>query len=292
MRCSLASMRRVAIGSLAAIILASTNAAAEPKYCGNGLWYPDGVCPTVQMIPPQPQGPTKEQHEQEQLRQQQIRNEQLRQQQIRNEQLRQEAFTKAEGAGISAYRRGDYQAAIEYFERALEHSPYNPVIKHDIERAREKLAEKNASRLSAGSSRAFDQLSAIANNSRAAVQAPRSHYSADIGGTGAPNQARGGFDSAASLTSIPFGFTKYLEPGADPIVLPRQRTPRIRALEQKRDSARSQAMNLEIRRRASTLPTATAQQEHERPQVVQREKEKLQEVDLLDLGIEKELHKK
>ena len=201
MRCSLASMRRVAIGSLAAIILASTNAAAEPKYCGNGLWYPDGVCPTVQMIPPQPQGPTKEQQEQEQLRQQQIRNEQLRQQQIRNEQLRQEAFTKAEGAGISAYRRGDYQAAIEYFERALEHSPYNPVIKHDIERAREKLAEKNASRLSAGSSRAFDQLSAIANNSRAAVQAPRSHYSADIGGTGAPNQARGGFDSAMATKS-------------------------------------------------------------------------------------------
>ena len=208
MRCFLASIR-LGVGA-AVIVLASANGAAEPKLCPGNLWYPGGVCPSepppasteAPPPPPTPQGPTQAE-----------KDEALRQQQIRAEQLRREAFTRAEDAGVNAYRRGDYAAAIQYFERALQYSPYNPTIKHDIQRAREKLAEQTAPApapanrcMGSCGSGAFDQLNAIANNSRAAVQAPPSHYSANLGGTGAPNRARGGFDAAVPVASIPLEF--------------------------------------------------------------------------------------
>ena len=50
-------MGRVAfvVCALLASVVMSSPAAAEPVYCGNGLWYPDGVCPTP--IAPQPPPP-------------------------------------------------------------------------------------------------------------------------------------------------------------------------------------------------------------------------------------------
>jgi tetratricopeptide (TPR) repeat protein len=224
MRGQFASMSRLLL--FASIASLAVGVTAEPKYCGNGLWYPGGVCPsqpppTPPPAPP-PQGPSPEQKEQ-------LLKEQLRQQQVRSEQLRHEAYTRAEEAGISAYRRGDYEAAVQYFERALEYDPYNLTIKHNIQRAREKLAEQNAPP-PAHSSHAFDQLNAIANGDRAVVQAPRSSYSGNLGGTGAPYGARTGFDTVAPTTPIPFAFTKYLEPGTDPVIPPQRRTPAINAL--------------------------------------------------------------
>ncbi len=54
-QCPLALFRRCAFVGAAVLIFASMGAAAEPVYCGNGLWYPDGVCPSAGPIaPPQP----------------------------------------------------------------------------------------------------------------------------------------------------------------------------------------------------------------------------------------------
>jgi hypothetical protein len=58
--CPLALIRRCAFVGAAALIFASTGAAAEPVYCGNGLWYPDGVCPSAGPVtPPQPPPPPR-----------------------------------------------------------------------------------------------------------------------------------------------------------------------------------------------------------------------------------------
>jgi hypothetical protein len=53
---------KVAYRSCAWILLAGviawSAARAEPVYCGNGLWYPDGVCPSAAPVtPPQPPPP-------------------------------------------------------------------------------------------------------------------------------------------------------------------------------------------------------------------------------------------
>lgn len=42
---------------LLAGVVAWSPAAAEPVYCGNGLWYPDGVCPTPAAPQPPPPPP-------------------------------------------------------------------------------------------------------------------------------------------------------------------------------------------------------------------------------------------
>ena len=56
MRCSLALICRCAFLGATALMFASRGAAAEPVYCGNGLWYPDGVCPSSAPVAP-PQAP-------------------------------------------------------------------------------------------------------------------------------------------------------------------------------------------------------------------------------------------
>lgn len=279
--------------------LSSPQATAEPVYCGNGLWYPGGVCPSaVPPAAPVPQGPTPEQ----------------------KEQMRQDALANANEGGIAAYRRGDYALAIRYFERALEYSPYNPTIAHNIERARQMLAAQNApppapvtpapkttaAPSAPAGSRAFDQLKAAADSSSSAVAVPASGYSADLGGTGAPLKARTGFDTKAEITSIPFAFTKYLDTRADPVVPPGRETSAIRSLEQLRDEARSQAVKLETQRAAlvqdpkkasvqlaqpmteKTASAASAEQKD--PQkIVQQEKAALQKVQHLDFSIKDEL---
>jgi hypothetical protein len=45
------------ISCFAALLFLSTTAAAEPVYCGNGLWYPDGVCPSAAPVAPAPPPP-------------------------------------------------------------------------------------------------------------------------------------------------------------------------------------------------------------------------------------------
>jgi hypothetical protein len=57
MGCPLALIARFATSGAALLICASTVATAEPVYCGNGLWYPDGVCPSAAPIAPQPPPP-------------------------------------------------------------------------------------------------------------------------------------------------------------------------------------------------------------------------------------------
>jgi hypothetical protein len=56
MRC-LAWWCRCALVVLASLVLVSTTAIAEPVYCGNGLWYPGGVCPSAGPVAPPPQPP-------------------------------------------------------------------------------------------------------------------------------------------------------------------------------------------------------------------------------------------
>ncbi len=261
-------------------------AVGEPAYCGNGLWYPDGVCPSAPPpVPVVPQGPTPEQ----------------------KEQMRQQALTEANESGISAYRRGDYATALRDFERALEYSPYNPTIKHNIARARQKLAEQNAPApaVPATGNSAFAQLNAAANNSKDAVAAPSLQYSGNVGGTGAPNQARNGFDTAAAAPFIPLKFTKYLSEDADPVVPLRFRTPKIRRLEDARDAARTEAIKLERQRTAlaadlappkapqqrqpAPQQQAAEQKKSEQQQVTKQETVQLKKVQHLDFSIRKEL---
>lgn len=56
MRCPLTLIGRCLFGGSAALIFASTGVAAEPVYCPDGLWYPDGVCPSAAPVasPPSP----------------------------------------------------------------------------------------------------------------------------------------------------------------------------------------------------------------------------------------------
>jgi len=203
--------------------------------------------------------------------------------------MRQESLADANDAGISAFKRGDYEASIRYFERALEFSPYNPTIKHNIERARQKLAAQNAP-APADNNSAWSQLNAAAASSGSAAVAAPSSYSGGVGGTGASYHARTGFDTAAQAPSIPLRFTKYLEPSADPVVPSKRRTPKIRSLEQQRDRARAEAKKLETKRIAPGSAETPPEQKKQQAQViVEQEKTQLQKVQHLDFSISKEL---
>jgi hypothetical protein len=57
MHSSPALICRRAFVAASVLTFASTSAAAEPVYCGNGLWYPGGVCPAPVAPPPPPPPP-------------------------------------------------------------------------------------------------------------------------------------------------------------------------------------------------------------------------------------------
>jgi tetratricopeptide (TPR) repeat protein len=232
--------------------------------------------------------------------------------------MRQDALANANEGGIAAYKRGDYAMAIRYFERALEYSPYNPTIVHNIERARQMLAAQNtpapvpaapataaASMGGRNGGTAFDQLKAADESSSAAVSAPASGYSANLGGTGAPVKARTGFDTKAQTIAIPFAFTKYLDARSDPVIPAGRETPAILTLEQLRDEARSQAVKLDAQRTALARQPDAARAQASEPdaqqvgsnaapqadqqKIVQQEKAALQKIQHLDFSIKDEL---
>lgn len=58
MRYGFASIWRGVFVGAACLGIGATAGAAEPVYCGNGLWYPDGVCPAA-VAPAQPPPPPR-----------------------------------------------------------------------------------------------------------------------------------------------------------------------------------------------------------------------------------------
>jgi tetratricopeptide (TPR) repeat protein len=244
-------------------------AAAEPVLCPGNLWYPGGACPSAAPSPPpQPVGPSSEE----------------------KEEMRQQAFGHANNAGIAAFRRGDYKEAIRDFEEALEYSPYNPTVKHNLEKARERLADQQKPQPdSSASNSAFGQLNAAAASSNSAASADDSAYSGNLGGTAGAGTASRQFDTPTRAPPIPLRFVKYLEPNSDPVVPARRETPRVRQLEKQREQARGEAKKLDIRRTTLDPDSGSSEQKQQQAKVVAQEKAQLEKIQHLDFSIKKEL---
>lgn len=57
----------------------------------------------------------------------------------KREQEREINVIKLNDLGFEAYERGDYSEAMDYFQKALEHDPYNYSIKQNIQASKEKI---------------------------------------------------------------------------------------------------------------------------------------------------------
>lgn len=139
----------------------------------------------------------------------------------------QEAADDAHDRGVEAYEKGDWQGAARYFKEALEYSPDNPDLLHNLRKAEQKIKDSLAGR----------KLKSAEKHSQAAGQ---------LKGEASSAEARKGFDTggspagALSLTTV-VGSEGFKEP----FVPPAKRTPAIANLEQKRSKAKLELQALD-----------------------------------------------
>ena len=217
-------------------------ASAQVVYC-NGVRY-WGACPPAYVAPPHQQGPTPEQLEQR----------------------RQQALTTANERGIDAYNHGDYANALAQFELALEYSPYNPTIQHNIEKCKEKLAEQQAP--APASPGGENKAAALLGNT--------------LGGAS--------FDTANHVASgLLFKFRKSLSDRYDPVVPAERDTALIKALEEQRNKARTEAQQLDSQRAALEAQPMNTEQKKQDKQIKAEETKDLKKIQHLNFSIGKDL---
>lgn len=142
-----------------------------------------------------------------------------------------EAAQDSDDKGVEAYERGDYAGAVRYFKEALDYSPNDGNIRHNLQRAQQRLRDAEAAR----------QLKSTQYHSTTAAPLNKEPASAE---------ARQGFDTGGKPagTLNDSAVNAGAGGGRDPIVPASKRTPRITALEHERDEVKKSIAALEAER--------------------------------------------
>ena len=163
--------------------------------------------------------------------------------------------------------RGDYASAVHYLSEALDYAPDDPDIQQNLDRAREALRQSEAAQ----------QLKSVQHHSQIA---------AHLGGEAASAEARMGFDTAgvdAGTLDLPVSVGAGTE--GDPVVLPSQRTVKIRIMEWQRERTRRDLDRLAKRCQA-------LDPQKDAPQIARIEQQQLEkqgEIRKLNLSITEQL---
>ncbi|HXZ67607.1 MAG TPA: tetratricopeptide repeat protein [Alphaproteobacteria bacterium] len=181
----------------------------------------------------------------------------------------QEAALDANDKGVAAYKRGDYAAAIKYFQEALSYEPDYDVAQINLRKSQEKMRESEAAR----------QAKSVAQSGAQAAAT-----------TEEPSKAKSnaGFDtSGQDVGGIPVPVGAAAPQSGDPVVPPAKRTPQIAALEKQRGEQRTQMAAIDTK-----IKTLDPQKDSVQIAKLKQQKSEAQnKVNYLNFSINEELAK-